>query len=108
MYLPQELKREVVGYLGKSDLKAVRLVDKLWSSCTPPFLFDKIYWSSHDLDREIFEHIVSSAALALHVKILEIDQSLFDPNLSKNRYFEDLCSQIRTLVELEKEDDVSD
>ena len=102
MYLPQELKGEVLGYLDKDDLKAVRLVDKSWSSCTLPFLVDRIHWSSQDLDRDIFGYIVGDTALASHIKILEINRSYFDPNLSKPKYFEGLCSQIEVMVALER------
>ena len=107
MNLPRELKLEVVAYLEKGDLKAVRLVNRDLKHVVAPFLFDKIHWSSQDSDREVFDHIVDDAALASHVKILEIDQSVFYPNLSRERYFEDLCSQIKTLVVLIKGDDVS-
>ena len=105
MYLPQELKVRALGHLEKIDLKAVRLVDKLWSSCASYFLFDKIYWSFHDLDQEVFGHIVSDPALASYVRILEIDRSQFDHNLSKHRYFEDFCLQINTIAAYEKWND---
>lgn len=93
MQLPHELKFEILKYLDKIDLKAVRLTSKDCSVCTPHYLFDRIYWSPQDLDLEVFQNIASRRELATCVKELVFDGSQFVEH-SKEDYFENLCSRI--------------
>ena len=99
MDIPPELKLQVLLHLEKKDVKAVRLVNKKWSICTPSFLFDRIYWSPHDLDREVFRNIVEDKELAGCVKELIFDGSQFGIGLTKERYFLDLLLQVMDLFE---------
>lgn len=96
MSLPQELKLEILQYLGKQDLKAVRLVAKDWSACTSRYLFHRIYWSPQDKDIEVFNNLVNGE-FAGCVKELVFDGSQFLYGFSEKGYFGDLCHQLFSL-----------
>ena len=91
---PPELRLEILQYVGKKDLKAVRLVNKDWSACASGYLFHRVYWSRQDLDLKVFGHIVGHTELARHVKELVFDGSQFAIDISKQQYFGTLCQQI--------------
>ncbi|KAL8651668.1 MAG: hypothetical protein Q9226_004606 [Calogaya cf. arnoldii] len=82
MQVPTELKFEILRHVGsenrhaKLDFKAIRLVNKEWSACASPFMFERIYWSPQDLDLEAFEGIVNRPNLAACVKELVFDAKL--------------------------------
>lgn len=97
MSLPQEIKLEVVQYLGKKDLKAVRLVSRKWSVCTVAFLFNRLQWSPQDPDLEVFENIVHHEELAGCVQKLVFDGTQFDIGISRKQYLGILQRQIHEL-----------
>ena len=99
MDIPPELKLKVLQQLEKKDIKAVRLVSKQWSICTPNSLFNRIYWSPQDPDLNVFHNIVSDPVLAGCVKELVFDGSQFGIGVTKRQYLDDLCLQIDELFD---------
>ena len=93
MWLPQELKLEILQYLGKQDLKAVRFVAKDWSACTSRFLFHRIHWSPQDKDIEVFDNL-AHGEFAGCVQELVFDGSQFMFDIAKKGYFRLLCYQL--------------
>lgn len=62
--LPQELVDLILESAPKNDLKTLRLVCKQLNVSAIPYLFNRIYISSHPLDLEVFDHIVENSVLA--------------------------------------------
>lgn len=91
---PPELRLDILQYVGMKDLKAVRLVNKDWSTSASVFLFHRAYWSRQDLDLEVFANIVQHTELARHIKELVFDGSQFSIIKTKKGYFVTLCQQI--------------
>ncbi|KAL8675437.1 MAG: hypothetical protein Q9168_000138 [Polycauliona sp. 1 TL-2023] len=100
MQFPRELKTEILrnvkaeNFLARLDFKAVRLVNKEWSACASPFLFDRIHWSPQDQDLEAFDGILRRPHLAVCVKELVFDGSQFTPGISIREYFGHLCDHL--------------
>ncbi|MCJ1452635.1 hypothetical protein MMC28_002978 [Mycoblastus sanguinarius] len=83
LYLPTELKIDVLKLLEKRYLKMFRLVSKDWCSLATEFLFDKAYISPRKKDMEIFENITQHPVLRSAVKELVYDASHFRSGMSR-------------------------
>lgn len=95
MALPNELILDVCQHLPKLDLKACRLVSKVWSQFASEYLFDKVYISPRKEDIEVFNLITQHSQLRHCVKRLEYDGTRFSPSYSKNEYICRLFEQAR-------------
>lgn len=93
MDLPCELVLETTQYLNKADLKSVRLVSKLWSSCASEHLFTKLFISPHKLNLLVFASVARHPMLRRCVKEIEYDAVHFSPEVTISQYFQNLCRQ---------------
>ena len=94
MALPNELILEVCKNLAKRDLKAYRLVSKLWSHHASEYLFGKIYISPRKEDIEVFNFITQHEQLRHCVKRLEYDGTRFSPTCLESTYRIHLLMQV--------------
>ncbi|KAL9003728.1 MAG: hypothetical protein Q9188_003415 [Gyalolechia gomerana] len=92
-YLPPEIVNLFARYLGKTDLKSLRLVSGTWHRVVTPQLFDRIYVSPRTKDLDVFKEITSHPVLAASVKELLYDVSTFC-HVSQTDYFAMMCKEI--------------
>lgn len=96
--LPNEILSMIMRRLRKSDLKAARLVCRLWSSLVIRFLFNRVYISPRELDLEVFKSITSSQRLSWAVRELVYDASHFVLDLDLEFYVKRLLYQASKLT----------
>lgn len=87
VYLPPELKANVLAQLDKRNLKNVRLVSKEWNVLATRPLFKRIYISCRAKDLEVFENITSHPVISKGVRELVYDGSLFQKGMTISDYF---------------------
>ena len=95
----------IMGYLRKSDLKAARLVCRLWSSLVIRWLFDRIYISPRKLDLMVFKSITSDERLSWAVKELVYDATYYDLSMDRSTYVDRLVDQVESLTWSLEEDE---
>ena len=79
-HIPTEILLSIFKTTVKKDLKAVRLVCRLWSTLAIPQLFDRIYISPRPKDLKVFREWSDHDACREAVKVLIVDASTFsDP-----------------------------
>ncbi|KAF2817520.1 uncharacterized protein BDZ99DRAFT_457242 [Mytilinidion resinicola] len=71
--LPVELIIDIGEYLPGSDIKALRLTDRVCKSAIAHLLFPRLYVSSHELDLKVLKHVSETPELAKGVKQLVCD-----------------------------------
>ena len=87
VYLPPELKVNVLAQLDKRSLKSVRLVSKEWNALATRPLFDRVYISCREMDMEVFQNITEHPVMCTSIRELVYDASLFARDLDIDEYF---------------------
>ena len=87
VYLPPELKANVLAQLDKRDLKSVRLVSKEWNALAIRPLYDRVYISCRAKDLEVFENITRHPVISTGIRELVYDGSLFQMGMTISDYF---------------------
>ena len=93
--LPTEVFLEIFRYLGKDDLKSVRLVSRSCSHWVSSLIFNTVYISAHKEDLDAFISLATHPHLSKCVRRLKYDASQFASDLSKRDYLWLLGVQIR-------------
>ena len=75
--VPNEVFAFIFAKLGRRDLKATRLVCRLWSTLAITNLFERIYISCKHKDLEVFGHVSSHDLFRKTVKTIVYDASTF-------------------------------
>lgn len=101
MEFPDEILLSIFATLERTDLKASRLVSKIWCECASTFLFDQIYVSSAKEDLEIFEAVAQNPLLSKCVRHLKYDATEFSELLTKPQYLVELRFQSQLLYGLD-------
>jgi hypothetical protein len=86
--LPAEILFDILGYLVKSDIKSVRLVNKECNRQSSPLLFefDRIDFSPQYKNLEVFRAISQSSVHRNTVKELVYDATWFNTEMDKATY----------------------
>ena len=79
--LPAELLRHTSSYLGVSDIKNLRLVSPNFNVAASPYLFSRIYISSHSLDLYVFRKVTAQPLFRNSIRELVWDDSTFNRHL---------------------------
>lgn len=87
VYLPTELKADVLARLEKRDLKSVRLVSREWNALATGPLFDRVYVSCRALDLEVFGNVARHPVIGGVVREVVFDGSVFQKDLGFPKYF---------------------
>ena len=90
VFLPPELKVDVLARVDKRDLKSVRLVSKEWNALATGPLFDRVYFSCREKDLEVWENVTRHPVIGGVVKEVIYDGSLFKDDLTISDYFWEL------------------
>ena len=100
--LPRNLSNEVLlmifKLLDKKHLKSVRCGCKLFGPLVSSLLFDKIYISPHKPNLEVFRRITEHSDLSQYPRELVYDVQKFEPDITLEDYFGDLCHQLADFV----------
>ncbi|KAL8764431.1 MAG: hypothetical protein Q9194_007098 [Teloschistes cf. exilis] len=96
-YLPPEIKHLVAEHLNKSVLKILRYVSREWNLIATPFLFDRVYISSYEMDFQVFNHITQTPSLANSVREVICDLSAVE-FMDYNSYLISLRAEIKTIA----------
>ncbi|KAL8696507.1 MAG: hypothetical protein Q9201_007625 [Fulgogasparrea decipioides] len=97
LLLPPEVLLEVFQRLVKSDLKEVRLSCKAFRFAASNWLFDTVYISAHDTDRDVLKELAKDPLLSNCVRYLRYDASQFCAHLSKQDYLKHLCRDLQRI-----------
>lgn len=108
VFLPPELKVDVLARLDKRDLKSVRLVSKEWSTLATGPLFDRVFFSCREVDLQVWEKVTGHPEIGGAVREVVYDGSLFTEDLSFKDYFEVLHDDVRAIVRKRKPDTAFD
>ena len=100
--LPIELQLIILGYLGKEDLKKVRLVSQRWCSLAIPLLFEKVYISYRLLDLQVFRACAAHPVISQAIKEIVCDVSHFRVDLTLEKYLDQLTSDLSEIFYNEK------
>ena len=98
VHLPTEVQLIVLEYLGKRDLKQLRLVSREWQSLATPLLFETIYVSPHQNDVETYKGITQNPMIAVLVKKLVYDVATFRLDLTYNEYWDWLFREFMSIA----------
>lgn len=94
VYLPTELKADVLARLEKRDLKSVRLVSREWSVLATAPLFDRVFFSARARDMEVFKQVTRHPFIGKGVREVVYDASLFMVDMTLDDYFWHLCKSL--------------
>lgn len=98
LILPQELLLAILECLEKKDLKQVRLVSKLWCPVATELLFDRIYFSAHEKDLDVFNKIGGHPLLRKAVRELVYDTTTFRDPPNYDAYYDIQAAEMRLLA----------
>ena len=93
MFFPSEVLLEVLRDVSKKDLKAVRLVNKQWSSCTAKYLFDTLWISPHKENIDVFQSLTQHPVLRGCVTKLAVDGVEFFKDWTYAQYLDSVWDQ---------------
>ena len=79
---PTEVLFEIFAHCIKEDLKALRLVCRLWADVAIPFLYDCIYVSSRPQDLAVFSNWTGNDLYRKAVKALILDSAKTNTEIS--------------------------
>jgi hypothetical protein len=85
--LDPHLKESLFRNLPRRDLKTLRLSSRALLTLVTPYIFDRLYISSHPLDLEVFNHICNAENIAQHVTHLIWDDSMISPRFANREFF---------------------
>ena len=74
--LPEELLSIIVHHASRGALKNLRLTSKLFDRLASPFIWDRIWISSHPLDLDVFKRVTKSR-FAGNIRELVWDDTTF-------------------------------
>ncbi|KAK4546527.1 hypothetical protein LTR36_001744 [Oleoguttula mirabilis] len=104
--LPFELLELVIANADRSTLKPLRLTCKAFDTVTAPFLYHRLWISSHSLDLEVFGLVVSNPLLRKGVTELIWDDTTFcDSLMDRETYFRTTRAGVSTFGFTTKEED---
>lgn len=79
--LPNELLVSIFSFLLLKDIGTARLVCHHWSKLSTPFLFPRIWLSSHSLDLRVFRTVTANGEISKGIRELVWDDTTFCPSL---------------------------
>ena len=98
IFLPPELKVDVLARLDKRDLKSVRLVSKEWSLLATGPLFDRVFFSCRGVDLEVWKNVTRHPVIGGVVREVVYDGSIFKADMDFEKYFRDVYFHIRGIA----------
>ena len=98
IFLPPELKVDVLARLDKRDLKSARLVSKKWSLLATGPLFDRVFFSCRGLDLEVWEKVTRHPVIGGVVREVVYDGSIFKAEMEFEEYFWELCTYLPSIT----------
>ena len=98
-YLPADVLALIFPLIDKKDLKAVRLVCRLWSILAVTQLFDRTYFSGRPTDLIVFRQWSDNKACCEAVRELIIDASMLDDTMTLAKFFISASPIIRELYD---------
>ena len=84
MYLPPELKVSIASYLGKKQLKTLRLVCREYEIAASPHLFDKAYLAAREGVLDTFTELTDHPIFSKYVKEIVYDGSVVESDCARS------------------------
>ncbi len=94
--VPSQLFSLVFSNLSKAELKPLRFAERNFIDWVIPSLFDKIYTSPSQLNLDVCWNTSQRPHLAKRVKELVYDATLFQQNISAEKYKAELQTHAST------------
>jgi len=96
------VKESILRLLPRRDLKTLRLSSRALLTLVTPYIFNRLYISSHPLDLEVFNLICNTENLAQHITHLIWDDSMIIPRFANREFFRDELELQPTIDQEEK------